>query len=352
MKKNLLILGMLLMACFTFTSCSDDDDNNELRPTIKTDYYAYIVNAGNWNENNGDITGVKANTTGDAKTAWTVTNIYNTANGYGIGDAQDAAIIGDKIFVTSTTSSKVEVLDANGKVEKSIKLPNASPRYIAYDNDFAYVSAYDGTVYRFDAKTFEARGTVEVGAYAEGLSVSNGKLYVNISNYMMDGTGKKVAVVDLKTFTKTKDIEVELNPYSQSIAVGNKVFIVSNLDYTDNILQEINTTTDTKKNIGKATTIAYDRTSNSLVCVYAVYGKPEKRLFRYDIATGKETDLNDLSDMSSPSRVCVDPTTKAIVIVEDSYMTPCKLFIYNFLGKLEDNSISAGYGTQNVIFTR
>lgn len=142
---------------------------------------AYIINTGDWNANNGSIMWYdKANNTVSP-------DLYMTANGKGIGDVQDLCVYGSKMYVTSTTSSKLVILDLQGKELKSISLADEnsqpiSPRYITPANGHVYFTAYDGTVSRVDTTTMEITGKLNVGKYPEGLTYANGKLYVCLSN--------------------------------------------------------------------------------------------------------------------------------------------------------------------------
>lgn len=348
MKKNLFKLGALALTMLTLAACGDDaDEKSNKNPLPIGSTYTYVVSAGNWNENNGSVYGLTM-----ANEEVECLDIYRTQNGKGIGDAQDLVVTNNKLFVTSTTSSKIEVLNMSGKLLKSIPMENVSPRYIVADNNKVYFSAYDGKVYKMDASTYTIDATIDVGAYPEAMSICNGKLYVNLSNYLGDGNGKYVAVVDLASFQKTKNIEVDLNPYNQSVVLGNYVYGVSCLDYSDNVLQRINATNDTYEKIGKASSISVDPTSNTLVCLYAVYGKDEKRLYRYNPETKSEQEITNIGSLSSPSQVNVDPRNGNIFVINSSYSEPCTLYVYDKSGKNLISGLKIGYGAQNIRFAQ
>ena len=211
MKKNWLYCTLVAIPLMSgLTACNNEDDPNpNPNPEPTTTYGAYIVNTGSGN-NYGSIQWFdKANQTitGD---------LYKAQNGKDLGDLQDLCIYGSKMYAVSTQSSKVEVLDLNGKLLKSIPMNTAeekpmNPRYAVGAEGFVFITAYDGTVSRLDTLSQEITGSVEVEAYPEALTYVDGKLYVNISGY---GSGDKVAVVDVKSWTKTPDITVKLNPYT------------------------------------------------------------------------------------------------------------------------------------------
>lgn len=350
MKKHLYSLLLLFSAAWMFTACSSDDDNNT---TIDWETYSHTVfaaAAGNWGQNNGAVGAIDADNTGK----YTYSDIYKTANGKLVGDAQDVLPLYHKIYVASTTSSKIEVLDETGKVEKTILKPGTQFRYLATDYDHVYVSAYNGYVYRLTNGNLT--DSVKVGGYPEAMSVANGKLYVNMSDYKYDGSGKSISVVDLKSFKKTKELDCELNPYNQSVAVGNKVYFVSVYHSDqDGALQCIDATTDKITNTGvKASAIAYDKVGNSLVCLLTGYDAnwtlSVKSFFRYNLTDGKTT-LLDHSAFTSPQQVNVDPVSGRIFVIDNpSYSAPSTLYVYDNSGKLLQSGLQMSYSVQNIRF--
>ena len=347
MKKNLLALGVILMSALTFTACSDDYDFTYTQPAVSnTD--VYVACAGNWNQNDGTVGILDYNSESRPTAPYIYSDAYRTQNGNGIGDAQDLIVFGTKLVVTCTTSSKVEVLDRMGKKEQTIKLHNASPRYLATDGNYVYFSAYNGKVYKMNPNNAQKPlvDSVEVGDHPEALSVANGKLYANISGY---GNGNTVAVVDCNSFKKTKTLTVGKNPYNQSIAVGSDIYFVSMFNNDDALVQKINAKNDEVRKLFKASSIAYSAKKNALVCLYATYYDTNKRFFIYDLATGKETDL-DMTGLKNPSQVNVDRYGNIYVIDTPSYTAPSEVFYYSPEGKLIQGKIVVGYSAQNVRF--
>ena len=356
MKKNLIwALMLLLSASFAVTSCSDDDDNpSQPEIPVEKSYDAYVVNNGNWGANDGTI-GAVLNVHGETPS---YLDIYKQENNKGIGDAQDAYITvsGDGrnglIFVTSTTSSKISVLDAKGKELYVKLLPNVQPRFITGEGSNVYFSAYNSYVYKMSRDTYQITDSVKVGAYPEAIAIANGKLYAALSNYDTKGNGKYLAEVDLNTFKKIKNVEVDLNPYSQMIAVGSKVFFVSNLDYSDNILQMMDATTDKVTEIGHGSSIAYDKLNDDIICISAVYGHPEfNAVYRYDITTGKKTDIKLSQTPGNIGQVSVSPNSGYLYIVNQNYTGPCELWVYDQYGTFK-SKFESGMASQRVIFLR
>ena len=191
-----------------FAACSDDDEPTIPKGPIAPVNGAYVINTGNWGENNGTIQWYDR----DLKTI--SADLFAAANGAGIGDAQDLCIYGTKIYITCSSSAKIEVVDRKDFARiKTLNLKDESeksiqPRYMTATGGNVYFTSYDGTVSRLDTTNLSITGKIEIGDHPEALTSANGKLYVNLSNYNNDGTGKYVAVVDIATFKKKKKIEI------------------------------------------------------------------------------------------------------------------------------------------------
>ncbi len=354
---NKYSLYAFALATLTFAACSDDDDNDDTEKVVPSTS-AVVLNTGNWGGNDASIMRY------DLTSHTTTTDLYYQANSENLGDlGQDIIKYGSKYYVTVSTSSKVVVLDKNMSIIKSIAFVNeeskpTTPRYMASANGSVYVTAYDGTVTRIDTTSLNINGSVAVGDHPEGISYANGKLYVNNSGY---GSGHTVSVVDEFSFTKTKDVEVLLNPYNQSVvAADGNVYIVSNgnyagtpgldeKDYVYGTVQCINTTTDKVTNVCNGTYIA--TYGNNLYVLYSEYYLPERaKAFVYDLKTGAETTLTDLSQFSSLNGIDVDPTTGNVYVYDYPYGSNAKI-----CGPLQSDgtpaySVEAGPYTCKMLF--
>lgn len=349
MKQKLFKLVLLFTVVLAFSACSNDDNSPVIEPPYYGYHYAYVVNNGNWKKNDGTVASLDT-----VNKTWTVNDLYMQANGSGIGDAQDLVLADGKIFVTSTTSSKIEVLDKDGKLLSRVAMPNKEPRYIAQYEDNVYFTAYSGYVYKMNIGSYQLTDSVQVGDHPEALAVADGKIYVTISGY---GKGKSLAVVDIKTFKKTKEIETALNPYNQMIATadGSKVYFVACLDHSDHLLQCVDTKTDAVKTVEHASSIALDKNVNSLVCIYAPYGKngnvPAKKYFRFNMKDNSTTEIKGLADVPTPGQVSVDWKTGDIYVVNNDYSGPCQLYVFDNAGK-QLRKLTSGNGTMQVKFAK
>ena len=157
--------------------------------------------------------------------------------GAGLGDVgNDIVVIGNEVWMVINNSGIVEVVSAKDETEIAA-IQVATPRNIAFDGTYAYVTSWAGAyanygadysitdyknpkgqVYRINLKSKKVEGTVDVGYQPEGVACYNGKLYVANSggissqvapDYSYD---KTVSVIDTKTFKVTKTIDVQVNP--------------------------------------------------------------------------------------------------------------------------------------------
>ena len=197
----------------------------------------FMLNEGGMGSNNASLDFLRISD-GDY-----ITGVFKKMNpdaGAGLGDVgNDIVVRGDEVWMVINNSGIVEVISAKDETEIAA-IQVATPRNIAFDDTYAYVSSwagayaagsYDvngnyvitdsknpkGQVYRINLSSKKVEGTVEGGYQPEGLACYNGKLYVANSggissqlppNYSYDNT---VSIIDTKTFKVTKTVEVQVN---------------------------------------------------------------------------------------------------------------------------------------------
>jgi hypothetical protein len=234
MKSNKQFYALALVFIVAFASCKKDEAVTPRGNEIVDTRGIYMLSEGSWGKNNSAIAYY------DIATNTVEQDIYKKINKTDLGEsANDLKAYGSKMYVVisgtaGSGNSFVEMIDIHtGKSLKRISFNDGTnsfiPRYVAFHQNKAYVSRYDGVISRIDTASMTIdgelqlmNGAVKAGAL-EGLAVANGKLYVtNSSNdYANPNSLKtKVTVVDLATFKKTRDIEVGLNPVKIA-AAGN-----------------------------------------------------------------------------------------------------------------------------------
>lgn len=170
---------------------------------------------------------------------------FEIQNGRKLGmTAQDMIVYGDKMYISMTGESTIEVTDLQAKSIKQIKT-DGEPRYMVSNGGKVYVTYYNGYVARLDTASLEVEAKVQVGRSPEKLTISNNKLFVANSggaDFSTIGPDNTVSVVDLATFKEEKKIEVVLNPVNIEADEQGYVYVVSMGDYKDipNTFQRIN----------------------------------------------------------------------------------------------------------------
>ncbi len=340
------------LAAVAVTDVTPNNPDPEVPPTTTG---IYILNSGNYNENNATLSFYNI-TTG------TITsNLYQTANGSGLGDsAEQILLYGSKIYITVPTSNRLVVLDSNHKLLKSIEPKDGAnplnPRGMVAHEGKVYVSYFYGhQAAMLDTTSLTIEKTVEVGRYPEQLTVSNGKLYVaNSGGLDFPDYGKTVSVVNLSSFQVEKDIQVALNPVSLAADSEGDVYVISMGDYGDvkNTLQRIDGQTGEVAVIDNASRMSL--VNNKLYYMYAQWGNPDTKFKVYDVLAEKIVNdkfiANDIQ-IDTPEALAVDPITEKIYITSAPYGATSDLYIFSADGKLEGGSIDTkGYYAKSIAF--
>lgn len=387
MKMKWCKWAIMALALGCFTACSEDDDtvgdggkpgeetggngggangsDSTAVPSPVVALGAYVLNTGNWGGNDASIQYL------DFQTGKLSEDLYAAANGEGLGDlGQDLCVYGSKIYVTVSGSSKVVIMDRKCKVLKSIPVATedgtpVEPRYMAACEGKVYFTAYDGTVSRIDTTSMAIDGKlnlIDAGAqtgydHPEAITSANGKLYVNISGYSQ---GKWLAVVDAASFTKLKDIEVMLNPYTQCItAEDGYVYFVSNGNYAGSpsltpdqyvygTMQRLDPETDQVEQVCRATYIA--NAGEKMYILYSEFYMPDvARAYVRDLKTGEEQEFIDMADLQSANGLAVDPASGDVYVFDAPYGAASDVHVYGADGTYK-RTFEAGMSTSKMVF--
>ena len=223
-KVKFLALSALLLSTFTFQSCKDDDDNNNVAPEIPSAKKVFILNEGSWQKNNSSLDIYYP----DGEKSYQ-SDVYSAQNGEKVGDTgQDLLYYGGKVYMSVFGSSYLAKMDSTGKVlqKYSFTATDGQPRYLAAKDGFLYVSTYSGRVAKFDTASIAApAGFVEVGPHPEEMCVKDNNLYVVISGDYNVKYENKIAVVDLSSFTFKENIEILDDP-TNILSFKDKLYVV------------------------------------------------------------------------------------------------------------------------------
>ena len=161
-----------------------------------------------------------------------------------LGDVgNDCKIYGSRLWLVINCSNKVEVCTADSAFSLGhVDIPNC--RYLAFHEGYAYVSSYvgpvggssvQGSVYKVDTLSLKVVGQVSVGYQPEEMAVADGKLYVaNSGGYnVLEGKGydRRISVIDLKSFTVEREIEVAPNLWRLRADQYGQLWVTSRGNY-------------------------------------------------------------------------------------------------------------------------
>lgn len=232
MRKHLHFAVLMLLAIVGFTACDDEEVNYDNGPVVG-EKGAYVVLQGN---QYAGITGeVDALNFSDASVS---SNVFRSINQMALGDSPQTPVRhGAKVYIPTFGSNRVWITDAT-TLQKKAYVEVSAPQAVCGAEGYVFAASNDGYVVRMDTLTFSGLSPrLEVGPNPAGMTYSNGKLYVTVSDgYNSAGgyaNGKKVVVIDPETFTIEKEIAVGLNPGQIVSDLGGNVFVVCMGNYGD-----------------------------------------------------------------------------------------------------------------------
>lgn len=238
LRKLLLFCASGLM----LAACSDEPDGPD-GPGVTPSVGFYLLNQGNMGENTASIDYYDF-ASGELTPDYYVKQ--NPTVALELGDVgNQIAIYRGKLWAVIDCSNKVEVMDATDcKRLGQVDIPNC--RYIAFDDNYAYVTSYAGPVdyqtgptqkgyvAKIDVNTLSEVGRCTVGYQPDGIAISGGKIYVaNSYGYTGQNEPGKMSVIDVATFRVDKEVEVASNLNQVLADSEGKIWITSRGNYRD-----------------------------------------------------------------------------------------------------------------------
>ena len=367
MKKiKTYIRFCLLIILFSLSACDDmvDKDLSTQGGIVGEENTAelYILCEGLFNQNNSTL--ARHSFTNNR----TVSNYFQALNRRGLGDtANDMALYDGKLFIVVNVSSQIEVVDwKTGLSLKQIPILQSNgssrqPRAIAFFEDKAYVSCFDGTVVRIDINTLSIDGTVSARRNPDGICVQNGKLYVSNSGGLdTNGLGpdNTVSVIDLASFSKVKDITVGLNPGKIMAGWGNTLLVITrgaDIEKGDYQLKEINAETDEVSHTftEKALNFAIN---DELIYLYDYQYASQSTSFKViNQRTRKvmtEQFITDGTSITTPYGIFINPYNGNVYITDAySYNVKGDALCFNPQGQLQYKLTNVGMNPNTIVFS-
>lgn len=340
-------LSLLMLAFVCFISCEDDNDNSGKHPTdINGGYHgAFILNQGNFYSQIAGSIGVLSYSVNEFPGS--VDSVFFSMNGILPGNTlQAGAIYGNHFYAIAYESNVMFVCDKNLKLQHQLRVD--SPRALAVDGGYVYVSNYNGHVSKIDTTTMTVVSTIAVGPNPEEMAVSNGYLYVTNSdglNYMNGYVdGKSVSKIKLSSFTLEKTIPVGLNPTKACADSCGNVFIIAMGDYASvpATIQKIDQG-DNVTDVAEATIMTIHNST-----LYAINSVTDwntyqtvNTYFSIDTKTMKRTNDIITEGVNHPLAIAVDPFSNHLFIT--SYADGAYGADYVNAGYLKEYSAEGNY---------
>ncbi|TNE70200.1 MAG: YncE family protein [Bacteroidetes bacterium] len=284
-------------------------------------------------------------------------DIFQSQVGRGLGDTgNDMITYGGKIYVAVNVSSTIEVLSAKDLTSvKQIPMFDGNtpkqPRQLAGLDQYIYVTCFDGYVDVIDTTSLNVVQRIAVGPNPEGISVSNGKVYVSNSgglNYPdLDST---VSVIDPMSQTEIDRITVGMNPGKMIVDSDGDVYVVTRGDYgsipsgftrisASGVTQELGIEVSLLDNYG-----------NDFIMVYSSAGSLHAGVFDPSTDAITVSDVIDISGIQTVYGIGYLPTLGRIAVCDAmGYVNSGKVFVYSSSGSLL-NEYQVGLNPSKVWF--
>ncbi|WP_229238529.1 YncE family protein [Dyadobacter sp. Leaf189] len=227
MKQRLSRVLYFIAFSAAVSSCNQSD------PEPKGDFAkgVFVVNEGNFSQNNGAISFLKReNTTAEA-------DIFSKVNGSALtGGVQGYAATGEYgvILVDNSNAGmdKIEFVNAyTFQKQGTIGAPDIeNPREVVVAGNRAYVSCWgsytsdysSGYIAVVDITTRKVTKKIPIAGGPENLVFTTGKLFVGTVSY---GEGKTLYVIDTNAETVTKTIALDATPTPIGLDANGKLWV-------------------------------------------------------------------------------------------------------------------------------
>lgn len=221
------------MATLLFTSCSDDNDDNEIRIPLAYEEGILVSHEGNFGQGNASVSFVSS----DLSTV--ENNLFTTVNSVdALGDtAQSMAFNGDTAYIIMNGSQKIEVVnrytfESIATIGGPSEADFLNPRYMAIANGKGYVTNWgdgsnteDDYVAVINLETNTVMSTISVVEGPEKIVAYNNTIYVAQQGGW--GANNVVTVIDATTDAVKTTITVGDRPNSLQLDADNNLWVIS-----------------------------------------------------------------------------------------------------------------------------
>ncbi|HQO74555.1 MAG TPA: hypothetical protein PLO58_06910, partial [Candidatus Marinimicrobia bacterium] len=187
--------------------------------------FTYILCEGNFNTINASLWQLTGTSELIGPVHWNFTDNP-------LGDVgQNLKVYQEKLFIVMNNSNSLEVMSlSNGATyERTIDLPFAGPRDIAFVNNHAYITCwYLPGILSLDLNTWQIDDTIFINGLPDNIIADDGKLYTSIAMNTDWSPADKVLALESVSgeFTPADTFTVITGP-NQLLLYENKLFVLS-----------------------------------------------------------------------------------------------------------------------------
>ena len=287
-------------------------------------------------------------------------NFFEQKTNRSLGDTgNDMKRYGGKIYVIVNVSSTLEVLDAStgNSISQISMVANGTPkqpRYITFNGPKAYITCYDGFVDVLDTASLSITNRIPVGANPEGLTISNGKLFVaNSGGLNFPNVDSTVSVIDLGSLQEITRITVGKNPGSIQADQNGDVYVITRGDYASipSRMHRINANTNTLAQSFTFDASGISSFNANFLISYHDFSSGDNRIALFD--TNTETIANpnyiSTSGIQTLYGVQYSPITNKIYCLDaKNYTVTGQVHVFSFNGIFE-TSYNVGLNPTSIL---
>jgi len=337
--KSLKFAVLALLAAGTLASCSEENDTPDFI-IDPVDHRVLVINQGNQAAAIPGSIDVYQPADGTI-----VSNVFSAVNRFELGHSpQNGVVCRDRLFVALYDDNCLQVTDRH-TLESRGRVAATQPECVATDGRYVYAACNNGYLERIDPATFDT-ALVYVGPNPMGVAVEGDAAYVSISDAWWGSDyshGRKLACVDLATFTVTREIAVGTNPTTVVNDGRGQLYVACQGNYAD-IAPEV-----WKVDIATGRAQAFVPGSyiatrdGKLYTITGTYDANWNATYSYAAYEADGTPLQGfaLSELPpQPTGIAVSPADGRLYITSDgsnsydAYTLPGRLYVYTSTGTL------------------
>lgn len=314
-----------------------------------------VLNDGLFQLNNSSMSWV------DLATGTVNNQIFEERTGRQLGDTgNDMLIYGAKLYIVTSVSSTLEVLDAltlNSIQQLSIVENGTAqqPQNITAINGEIYISTFGGKVWCIDTTTLTVKNKIQVGLNPDRITNDGTYIFVSnsggLNNPIYDST---VSVINPITKTEVKRITVGMNPGGIIVAPDHNIYVLTRGNYIDvpAQLHKINGQTLTKDTSYAIEAAYLENYSNSHFVIAYYTNQDNMTLAKFNLQEQKLEQQNFISiaDFTTFYGIIYAPKAHRFYLKDaGNYTNQGKIKCYSEQGTLL-NTYNVGLNPNKVIY--